>query len=163
MLRRRELSNKIKIVSERIPHFKSVALGVWIRAGSVNEAREIHRRRKRRPSVSLDSLPVDFDETSHPTGVSDVSRRPEKAAMAGEIDGRIREAIEELPDGYREAVILHDLEGVAYQKAANLMGLTLGAFKTRLHRARLPLRHRLEQFWRGYDTGTPGPEPGGAR
>jgi len=42
VLRRRELSNKIKIVSERIPHFKSAALGIWIRAGSVNETREIN-------------------------------------------------------------------------------------------------------------------------
>ena len=132
----------------------------WIYRITLNEAREIHRRRKRRPSVSLDSLPVDFDETSHPSGVSDISRRPEKAAMAGELDGRIREAIEELPDGYREAVILYDLEGVTYQEAANLMDLTLGAFKTRLHRARLHLRQRLEQFWRSYDAG---PETGGAQ
>ncbi len=42
MLRRRELSNKIQIISERIPHFKSAALGIWIRAGSVNETREIN-------------------------------------------------------------------------------------------------------------------------
>ena len=125
----------------------------WIYRITLNEAREIHRRRKRKPSVSLDSLPVEFDESNHMTGVSDLSIRPERHAMAGEVDGAVRAAIEELPDGYREAVVLHDLEGVPYQEAAQLMELTLGGFKTRLHRARLHLRRRLEEFWQAHDDG----------
>lgn len=135
----------------------------WIYRITLNEAREVHRRRKRRPSVSLDSLPVDFESTGHTVDFTDVRRRPEKAAMAGEIDQRIRDAIDELPDGYREAVILHDLEGVPYQEAAELMEVGLGAFKTRLHRARLYLRQKLEQFWRDYEQGAPSPNAGGAR
>jgi RNA polymerase sigma-70 factor (ECF subfamily) len=123
----------------------------WIYRITLNEAREIHRRRKRKPSVSLDSLPVEFDESSHIIGVSDISTRPDRHAMSGEVDGVVREAIEELPDGYREAVVLHDLEGVPYQEAAELMELTLGGFKTRLHRARLHLRRRLEEFWNAQD------------
>ncbi len=123
----------------------------WIYRITLNEAREIHRKRKRRPAVSLDNLPVDFDETSHPIGVTDIAHRPERFAMSTEIDDRVRMAIDELPDGYREAVILHDLEGVPYQEAANLLDLTLGGFKTRLHRARMHLRRRLEEFWKSVD------------
>jgi len=125
----------------------------WIYRITLNEAREVHRKRKRRPAVSLDTLPVDFDETSHPVGVTDIAHRPERAAMTSEIDGRVRAAIDELPDGYREAVILHDLEGVPYQEAADLLELTLGGFKTRLHRARMHLRKRLEEFWKSVDDG----------
>lgn len=123
----------------------------WIYRITLNEAREIHRKRKRRPAVSLDGLPIDFDESNHPSGIHDFSKHPDKAAMANEVDGRIREAIDELPDGYREAVILHDLEGVPYAEAARLMELTLGGFKTRLHRARLHLRRSLDQFWAARD------------
>lgn len=123
----------------------------WIYRIALNEARELHRRRKRRPATSLDALPVDFDETQHPVGVTDIAKRPDKAAMAGEIEARIREAIENLPDGYREAVVLHDLEGVPYAQAADLLGLSLGGFKTRLHRARLHLRNVLEEYWRLHD------------
>ncbi len=123
----------------------------WIYRITLNEARELHRKRKRRPAVSLDALPVDFDETQHAVGVSDIAGRPDRAAMAGEIDERIRQAIEELPDGYREAVVLFDLEGVPYAEAAQLMGLSLGGFKTRLHRARLHLRAVLETFWKQHD------------
>lgn len=123
----------------------------WIYRITLNEAREVHRKRKRRPAVSLDSLPVDFDETQHAIGVSDFANRPDKNAMAGEIDEQIRAAIQELPDGYREAVVLYDLEGMSYAEAAELMGLSLGGFKTRLHRARLHLRNVLEKFWQEHD------------
>jgi RNA polymerase sigma-70 factor (ECF subfamily) len=123
----------------------------WIYRITLNEAREIHRKHKRRPAVSLDSLPIDFDESNHPTGVHDFSRRPDKDAMAGEVDAQIRKAIDELPDGYREAVVLHDLEGVPYAEAAKLLDLSLGGFKTRLHRARLHLRKHLDQFFTAHD------------
>ena len=48
----------------------SDAMG-WIYRIAMNEARELFRRRKRKPAVSLDNIPVDFDEQSHPIGISD--------------------------------------------------------------------------------------------
>lgn len=134
----------------------------WIYRITLNESREIHRRRKRRPAVSLDSLPIEFDDSDHPTGIHDFSKRPDKAAMATEIEARIREAIDELPDGYREAVILHDIEGVPYAEAAELLGLSLGGFKTRLHRARLHLRRELDEFFTAHDAGSRTDEGGAA-
>ena len=123
----------------------------WIYRITVNEARELHRRRGRRPTVSLDQLPVEFDETAQPVGVTDFSMRPEKSVLRGEIDEVVQQAIQELPDGYRETVVLMDLEGLSYKDSAEVLGLTLGGFKTRLHRARLHLRRRLEEFWRSID------------
>lgn len=119
----------------------------WIYRIAMNEAREVHRRRKRRPAVSLDELPLDFSGGHGPQGVTPVPPTPEDGPIAAELDARVREAIAELPDGYREAIVLKDLEGLEYKVAANLMELTLGAFKTRLHRARLHLRNRLQAFW----------------
>ena len=51
-----------------------------------------------------------------------------------------------------------DIEGLSYKDAAEVMGLTLGGFKTRLHRARLHLRLRLEEFWRSVDEAAPAPD-----
>jgi RNA polymerase sigma-70 factor, ECF subfamily len=126
----------------------------WIYRIAMNEARELLRRRKRRPTVSLDRLPVEFDESSHPIGIRDFSGRPEREAMAEEVRARVNEAIEELPDGYREAVVLHDIEGMPYAESAELMEIGLAAFKTRLHRARLHLRRRLQEFWDSVDEGS---------
>lgn len=125
----------------------------WVYRVAVNEAREHHRRRGRRPAVSLDALPVDLDDQEQLRGVSDFSGRPEWRAMRSEVDEVVRDAIDELPDGYREAIILMDLEGLSYKDAAEALSLSLGGFKTRLHRARLHLRRRLEEFWRAYDEG----------
>lgn len=119
----------------------------WIYRITMNEARELHRRRKRRPSVSLDQLPIDFDDSTHPVGIQAIPSNPLAGAQAREVEEVIREAIQELPDGYREAVVLLDLEGLTYKQAAELMGLTLGGFKTRLHRARLHLRNRLQGLY----------------
>ena len=123
----------------------------WIYRIAVNESRELYRRRGRRATISLDSLPVELDESEHITGVSDFSRRPDRKLHAAEVEEAVRKAIQELPDGYREAVILMDLEGLTYKDSAEAMNLTLGGFKTRLHRARLHLRRRLEEFWRSID------------
>ncbi len=133
----------------------------WIYRITVNEAREHHRRRGRRPAVSLDALSAEVHD-DHLVGVTDFSVRPERRAMAAEIDEVVRQAIQELPDGYREPVVLMDLEGLSYKAAAEVLGLTVGAFKTRLHRARLHLRRRLQEFWRSVDEGRSGTD-GGAR
>jgi RNA polymerase sigma-70 factor (ECF subfamily) len=109
--------------------------------------------------VSLDALPIEFDESGHfREPFREAPRPPEAAAAASEVDARVREAIAELPDGYREAVVLTDLEGLPYAESAALLGLGLAAFKTRLHRARLHLRNRLDALWKSI-SGSPGGRP----
>ncbi len=53
-------------------------------------------------------------------------------------------AIEELRADYRMVVVLRDVEGLSYQDIAEALGLSIGNVKTRLHRARLFLRKRLD-------------------
>ena len=132
----------------------------WIYRIALNESREIHRRRARRPAVSLDALPITVEEDGHfANAFRPFPSTPDRGALAEEVEVAVREAIEELPDGYREAVVLVDLEGLSYPEAAKLLGLHLNAFKTRLHRARLHLRNRLESFWNERE----GHRPKGAR
>ncbi|MFV1958232.1 MAG: RNA polymerase sigma factor [Planctomycetota bacterium] len=133
----------------------------WIYRITMNEARELHRRRARRPAVSLDTLPLDFDASGHVHGVRDFSGRPDRDLLRAEIEETVTRAIEELPDGYREAVVLMDIEGLTYKEAARVLDLTLGGFKTRLHRARLHLRRRLQSFWQSVDQGHEAAEKAG--
>ena len=130
----------------------------WIYRIAMNEAREVFRRRKRRPAVSLDQLPVEFgDGDMPPLGIKPLPKRPDAGPITDEIDRVVRDAIQDLPDGYREAVVLTDLEGLSYRDAAELMDLSLGGFKTRLHRARLYLRTQLQSVWdefEGIESGT---------
>jgi RNA polymerase sigma-70 factor (ECF subfamily) len=54
-------------------------------------------------------------------------------------------AIDSLPEDYRAALVLHDLEGLSGQEVAEIAGCSLATAKIRIHRARLRLREALQQ------------------
>jgi RNA polymerase sigma-70 factor (ECF subfamily) len=58
----------------------------------------------------------------------------------------LRRALEELPEGYRDAVVLCDLEERSYDEVARLMGCPIGTVRSRLHRARGLLAARLRRL-----------------
>ena len=58
----------------------------WIYRITMNEARELHRRRKRRPAVSLDQLPIDFDDSNHAVGIQALPKNPLAGAQAREVE-----------------------------------------------------------------------------
>ena len=69
---------------------------------------------------------------------------------------QLSSAIGELPADYRTVVLLRDVEGLSHQEIAETLGLTVVAVKTRVHRARLFLRKRLDTNFSsaGVDRGT---------
>lgn len=58
---------------------------------------------------------------------------------------RVRQAVQSLPEGYREAVVLCDLEGMSYEEAATALECPVGTVRSRLHRARALLVERLRE------------------
>jgi RNA polymerase sigma-70 factor, ECF subfamily len=76
---------------------------------------------------------------------------PEGDYFRGLIDSRIFEAIDALPDEFREAVVLSDLEGLNYQEMSEVMDVPLGTVKSRLFRGRKALQKALYHIAR--DTG----------
>jgi RNA polymerase sigma-70 factor, ECF subfamily len=76
---------------------------------------------------------------------------PEGDYFRGLIDSRIFEAIDALPDEFREAVVLSDLEGLNYQEMSHVMDVPLGTVKSRLFRGRKALQKALYHIAR--DTG----------
>ena len=61
----------------------------------------------------------------------------------------MRGKIDMLPDGYRTALVLRDLEGWSTKEAADALGIAEGAMKVRLHRARSTLKRLIEPLWTG--------------
>ena len=59
---------------------------------------------------------------------------------------RVRASIDELPDTYREVLLLRDIEELSTDEAAALLGVTPNAVKIRLHRARQALRTMLDPY-----------------
>ena len=76
----------------------------------------------------------------------DRSISPEDAALAGEREYALKAALLELPEAFREAVILCDVEGLSYEETAVALGVNLGTVKSRISRGRSELRVRLKDF-----------------
>ena len=103
------------------------------------------RRRARGGDVSLDELLPVFDAHGrHVAPVADWSLRLDDPARQIELRIMLRAAIDELPDDYRAIVLLRDVEGLAPGDIAAILDLTVDNVTTRVHRARLFLRKRLE-------------------
>lgn len=128
-------------------------LSTWLHRIAVNAALMMLRTRRRRPAGSLESLLPRFREDGHAADPPAPWHRREAGGIeAAEEAVFVRSCIDELPDGFREVLLLRDVEGLSTEAAASALGLTAGAVKTRLHRARQALRTLLDRRYRG---GTP--------
>ena len=109
---------------------------------------------KRRKSVfaptqelSLDDfLPQQGQDGSRRLDIADWSALPDDQALRGELHDVIQGAIQELPEIYRAVMLLRDVEELSTEEAAQVLDLSTEAVKTRLHRARLAVRQKLDRY-----------------
>ena len=73
---------------------------------------------------------------------------PENIVLANLVDSDILEAIDDLPEQFRLAVVLSDVEGFSYAEMAEIMDVPLGTVMSRLHRGRKALQKRLWEIAR---------------
>jgi RNA polymerase sigma-70 factor (ECF subfamily) len=93
---------------------------------------------------------VEVDET---TDLPDTDRAIDEQVVVDEMNGCVRQVIDSLPEDYRVALVLHDLEGVNAQQVAEICGCSLATAKIRIHRARNRLRGALQQQCEFYRDG----------
>jgi len=133
------------IVVQKIQTFKGeAAFSSWLYRIAVNAAYQRLRAKRTRPEVPLEPfLPVFDEEGRLAEPVADWSAQLEDPAVAAEARAAIERAIARLPEDYRLVILLHDVEELPNEEVAQILGLTVAAVKSRLHRARLVLRHEL--------------------
>ncbi|HEY7529747.1 MAG TPA: sigma-70 family RNA polymerase sigma factor [Gemmatimonadota bacterium] len=107
--------------------------GAWLRQIVRNRARDLQRVRAARPQVRLEAA-------ADAAGPDDPSAAVERRESAE----RLRAALATLREVGREVVLLHDLEGLRHREIADLLGLSEGAVRVQLFRARRALRARLQ-------------------
>ena len=106
-------------------------------------------RQREREGYSLDDT-LDSDSGELSREVADWRAAPERLLLETEFGQKIREAVEALPPEYREVLVLDLYEDLPYEEIAKILGLSVPAVKTRLHRARNKVRLRLEPYYRGW-------------
>jgi RNA polymerase sigma-70 factor (ECF subfamily) len=80
------------------------------------------------------------------TRVANSEGDPSDALERGEVEAALHRAIAELPEDRRIVVVLRDLEGLSYEEIAQALDLELGTVRSRLHRARMDLKDKMERF-----------------
>ena len=110
----------------------------WLYRITVNAA--LMRLRKEKKARTLTRAGLDEID------VPDWSGAPERFASNSELGDRLREGIRMLPDDFKAAVVLRDVEGLSNAEAAEALDITVSSLKSRLHRGRVLLRKHLEEY-----------------
>ena len=123
------------------------SLSTWLFRIATNNGL-MRRRRNQTPVVSLDISPDEQDDGEFwPRQLEDWEWNPETITLSGELQQVMNEAVEELPEQLRAVFVLRDLEGMSTQETAEVLDISPGNAKVRLHRARLMLREFLANYF----------------
>lgn len=130
-----------------LPDFEGrSSLGTWLYRIASNAS--LMRLRKKRPeTVSVDEPLATDDGEYLPRQLTDWTNLPEEELLNSETRRVMDQAIGELPESLRIVFVLRDLEGLSTAETGEVLDLSEGAVKTRLHRARLWLRDRLSGYF----------------
>lgn len=124
-------------------------LSTWLHRIAVNAALMKLRRRESTGETTVEGeldelLPQFVGFGSHAVPQRSFGELPEEGMMRQETQLFVRACIDKLPDAYRTALLLRDIEGCENEELARQLGVTVNAAKIRVHRARQALRALLE-------------------
>jgi RNA polymerase sigma-70 factor, ECF subfamily len=127
-------------------------LRAWLHKILANTFINNYRKRRREPATALGA---DFQEEwqADTDPLSPPAPSAEAEALDRLADSDILSALRELPEEFRIAIYLADIEGYPYREIAQMMGTPLGTVMSRLHRGRNKLRDKLARY--APDPGTP--------
>ena len=133
-------------VFKAVKNFRGEAdLKTWLFRIAINESRNRFRwwkRRRREKTVSLDA-PFGQTEITLGETFSSAAANPEETIIQRERERVLRRTLKELPEIFREAVVLCDIEGLSYEEIAVALEVNIGTVKSRIARGREELRRKL--------------------
>jgi RNA polymerase sigma-70 factor (ECF subfamily) len=127
----------------------------WLYTIASNLGKNELRNRARRRNVSMEDTPRELQQEDYHLGTREDFLAPDRIADLNDRQRKVRKAIDALPEHFRMMLVLRDLEGFAYEEIASMLELPLGTVKSRINRARLEFKRRVEPMLRARRTNDP--------
>lgn len=121
-------------------------LRAWLYRILTNTYINTYRKQQRQPQRTAGEDIEDWQLAEAASHTSGGLKSAEAEALDGLPDSRVKQALHEVPEDFRLAVYLADVEGFSYKEIAEITGVPIGTVMSRLHRGRRQLRHKLEDY-----------------
>lgn len=142
----------IRVYQHRRNYRRGSKFSTWLFTIAANLAKnEIRRRVRRRNWFSLDALQEMVSDSA--IQLADPTEGQERALERGQLQEAVARAIAVVPEKYRLALVLRDIEGMAYEEIGQVLGIPGGTVRSRINRARGMLKRKLQTLLR--QEGTP--------
>ncbi len=131
-------------VFQAIKHFRGDAnFSTWLFRIVTNVYLDRRKCVKNRQHLSLEEY-IELEENSVARQIEDPAPHPGQVAETNERNAALQKAVSALPDYQRAMIVLYHTEGLSYDEIAEALDLPIGTVKSRLNRARLVLREKLQ-------------------
>jgi RNA polymerase sigma-70 factor (ECF subfamily) len=137
----------VRVYVHRRNYRRGSKFSTWLFTIAANLAKnEIRRRVRRRNWFSLDALQEMVNDSA--IQLADPKEGQETGLERAQLQEAVARAIAAVPEKYRLALVLRDIEGMAYEEIGQVLGIPGGTVRSRINRARAMLKHKLQSLLR---------------
>ncbi|HRK75154.1 MAG TPA: sigma-70 family RNA polymerase sigma factor [Rhodothermales bacterium] len=135
----------LRVYRNRHSYRRIAKYSTWLYTIAGNLARSEYRKRKRRRVYSLQS--VNRDDEEYEVEIPDETYLPDLQTESLLQDKFVQETLRQIPDEFREVVVLRDIQQLSYEEIAEITGLPMGTVKSRINRGRTKLQQMLKDIY----------------
>jgi RNA polymerase sigma-70 factor (ECF subfamily) len=135
----------LRVYRNRHSYRRIARFSTWLYTIAGNLARSEYRKRKQRRLYSIQS--VNRDDEAYEVEIPDETFSPDRHTESTIQDRYIQRALRQIPEEFREVVVLRDVQQLAYEEIALITGLPMGTVKSRINRGRTKLQTLLKEIY----------------